>query len=131
MRKRQLFCNAVTYNTLINACSSTGDLVTAERIMQSMKNNDINECQPDVISYSALIKGFCSQGHISRGFELYSEMESRGIQPDAIVFNTLLEGCSKKNEVQAIEDVLLKTLKRWMDDFNFNFELGIHLINHF
>lgn len=125
MQSRNIPCNEVTYNTLINACASAGDLVRAEIIMGNMRAS-IN-CKPDVITYSTMIKGFCSKGQAERAFQLFREMEADNIKPDAIVFNILLEGCSKRMQVGTAEEVFNRMLKQGVSPSSFTLTILIKL----
>lgn len=125
MQVRKIPCNEVTYNTLINACTSVGDLSRAKMIMQNMV--DTPNCRPDVITYSTLIKGFCGRGQVDNAFALFDQMEQSNIQPDAIVFNTLLEGCAKCMEVDTAERVLEKMLQRNVSPSSFTLSILVKL----
>lgn len=125
MKARQISCNKVIYNTLINTCTSAGNLAKAEEIMANMKESP--HFHPDVITYSTVMKGYCSQGRAGRAFELFNEMESLNIQPDAIVFNTLLEGCAKQMQVKTAEEVFQKMLERGISPSSFTLTILIKL----
>ena len=42
--------------------------------------------EPDLVSYSTIIKGFCKIGDLEQGLQLFSQMTRRGTKPDAISF---------------------------------------------
>merc|ERR1719188_2608122 len=64
------------------------------------------ECMPDLITYSTLIKGYCVRGELDQAMELFNCMRRKGIRPDAIVFNSLLDGCAKKQMPELCEQVI-------------------------
>lgn len=62
-----------------------------------MKQRD--ETKPDLITYSTLIKGFCKDKNIDAAFKILNEMKLNKIEPDEVLFNSLLDGCFKSNEL--------------------------------
>merc|ERR1719335_76331 len=66
----------------------------------------MNNVEPDLITFSTLIKGHCAAGDIEQGLRLLSLMQRRGIKPDAILFNSILDGCAHKQMRTLTEQVL-------------------------
>merc|ERR1719172_224416 len=57
--------------------------------------------EPDIITYSTIVKGYCQSGDIGRAFEVLKDMKSDGkYTPDEIMYNSLLDGCAKQNLVK-------------------------------
>jgi len=61
---------------------------------------------PDLITYSTLIKGYCLCGDMDQGMQLFMLMRKKGIVPDAVVFNSLLDGCAKRQMRTLCEQVV-------------------------
>merc|ERR1719453_1827456 len=61
---------------------------------------------PDLITYSTVIKGYCVQGDLEQAVQLFTLMRKRGIQPDQVLFNSLLDGCAKKQMTLVSEQIL-------------------------
>lgn len=74
--------------------------------------------KPDLITFSTLIKGYCkerfnkseqydsygeskygSTSSLQKAFEMLKIMEKEKIKPDEVLFNSLLDGCCKSNEI--------------------------------
>ena len=73
-------------------------MAKALEVFQEMKANA--SCQPDLITYSTLIKGFCRDRRIEEALKLFKEMEENtGIVPDEVLYNSLLDGCCKANHL--------------------------------
>merc|ERR1719261_2324543 len=70
------------------------------------KDMELNAVTPDLISYSTLIKGHCARGCLEQGLQLLGLMQKRGISPDAVVFNSILDGCAHKQMRTLTEQVL-------------------------
>jgi len=46
-----------------------------------------------------LIKGFCKDKNIDDAFKILNEMKFNKIEADEVLFNSLLDGCFKSNEL--------------------------------
>merc|ERR1719491_2934299 len=66
----------------------------------------LKNVSPDLITYSTLIKGHCSRGDLEQGLQLLGLMQRRGIAPDAVLFNSILDGCAHKQMRTLTEQVL-------------------------
>merc|ERR1719335_1495067 len=70
----------------------------------------MNNVEPDLITFSTLIKGHCAAGDIEQGLRLLSLMQRRGIKPDAILFNSILDGCAHK-QMRALTEQVLRDME--------------------
>merc|ERR1719163_2222047 len=67
-------------------------------LLEEMKAGSV---EPDIITYSTIIKGYCLAGEVDRAFEVLKEMKGDGkYSPDEILYNSLLDGCAKQNRTQ-------------------------------
>jgi len=83
----------VTYNALIDACARSQDMARVGPLLEEMHRNDI---EPNTITYSTVVKGYCQENNIEKAFELFREMkQSPSFRPDEITYNTLLDGCAR------------------------------------
>ena len=100
-----------TYNTLINACATVGDVNKALETMQVMQRS---QCDPDVITYTSLIKA-CSingaPGTVSLAETLFQEMQQRTnhfssyIEPTEYTYLRLMQthlACAEEGEMERI-----------------------------
>jgi len=55
--------------------------------------------KPDLISYSTMIKGYCKEKNIEGALMILDEMEKAGIRSDEVVYNSLLDGCCKADDI--------------------------------
>merc|ERR1719453_2996722 len=60
---------------------------------------------PDLITYSTVIKGYCVAGELEQAIQLFTLMRKRGIQPDQVLFNSILDGCARKNMTMVSEQI--------------------------
>merc|ERR550514_1900105 len=56
--------------------------------------------EPDIITYSTIVKGYCQSGDVDRAFQVLEEMKRDSkFAPDEILYNSLLDGCAKQHRV--------------------------------
>ncbi|XP_051138589.1 pentatricopeptide repeat-containing protein At5g48730, chloroplastic [Andrographis paniculata] len=98
------------YTALMSAYSRSGRFDEAFHILEKMK--EMRSSQPDVHTYSILIKSLLHVYDFDRVKSLVSEMESRGINPNTITYNTLLDAYGKSKKFTEMESVLVEMLRR-------------------
>lgn len=91
--------NTITYNSIMEACIKCGNLEVAEGLLGEMLAPG-NPVAPDLITFSTLLKGYCHIGEIHSALRLVLAIQARGLRCDELVFNTLLDGCVKANDLQ-------------------------------
>mmetsp|Transcript_16659 Transcript_16659/g.47448 ORF Transcript_16659/g.47448 Transcript_16659/m.47448 type:complete len:611 (-) Transcript_16659:1624-3456(-) len=107
MKRKGVPCNDVTYKTLIDACRLVSDMRQAVDILKDMNASLRHPLYWWTIdTYSAMIKGLCTQGNIDAALELFDSMWGRGIQPDTIIYNALLEECARRYNLHMTEQLL-------------------------
>jgi len=90
--------NTITYNSILEACVKCGDVLTAECLLQQMLQSD-SDVEPDLISFSTLLKGYCQSGDIDKALGVCQNIKERGLHCDELVYNTLMDGCVKANDI--------------------------------
>merc|ERR1719352_2132146 len=80
---------------------------SASKLFEDMEES---QCGPDLITYSTLIKGYCFSNDLEQALQFFGLMQEKGIRPDAIVFNSLLDGCAKK-QVPALCEQVIKDME--------------------
>merc|ERR1719262_1691478 len=79
------------------------------KLLESMRKEGV---EPDLVTYSSLVKGYSLAGDVRRGFKVLEEMKASGkLLPDEIMYNVLLDGCAKESLV----DDALKLLQSMKD----------------
>merc|ERR1719468_939681 len=85
----------VTYNTLVDACARSKEMGRIPAMLDEMATVGI---PPNTITFSAIIKGYCSgpENRMNKALELFEEMKaSNEVHPDEVTYNTLLDGCAR------------------------------------
>ena len=67
-----------------------------------------DNCQPDTITFSTIIKGYCVKGELEKAMGVFSSARSNGwITPkDGIVYNTILAGCFRRCQMDLADRIL-------------------------
>merc|ERR1719443_1006167 len=60
-----------------------------------------SKIQPDLITFSTILKGYCHIGDLDRALQVAETIKSRGFHCDELVYNTLMDGCVKANDLSA------------------------------
>lgn len=80
-----------TFNVVIDACTRSGRMDAVKKLRGDMEARSI---KPNIITFSTMIKGFCQHGDMPKALEVLHELHATpGLEPDGIVYNTVLEGC--------------------------------------
>lgn len=92
MKAEDMKFSIVTYNTLVDACARNDQMAHVPNLLQEMVHQGI---EPNVITYSAIIKGYCQNRRLDKAFELLADMKrNSNVGPDEHTYNTLLNGCA-------------------------------------
>ncbi|KAL8106615.1 pentatricopeptide repeat-containing protein At5g48730, chloroplastic isoform X2 [Apium graveolens] len=100
--------NVESYTALLSAYSRSGHLNEAFYLLEEMKNT--SDCQPDVFTYSILIKSCLQVYAFDKVQYLLSDMTSRGIKPNTITYNTLIDSYGKAKKFTQMESTLVEML---------------------
>jgi len=103
MKEEGCQMNTVLYTTLIKGFARAGQVDQAHKIYQQMRSE--KHMQPDVITFSILIKANCDAGRIEGSLVLLASMKELGLKPDEVVFNNLLGGCIRDSKVELAKDL--------------------------
>jgi len=111
MRERDIACNTITYNTMLNAFAQCNAMHRVPKLLEDMKAAT-PPVEPDIVTYSTMVKGFCASGDLDKGLQLLKEMELDGkFAPDEVMYNSLLDGCARQHRL----DDALKLLDNMRD----------------
>ena len=85
--------NHEAYTALLSAYSRSGLFDKAFSLLQKMKNTP--DSQPDVHTYSIFIKSCLQDFAFDKVQALLSDMETQGIKPNTVTYNTLIDAYGK------------------------------------
>jgi len=93
MKAAKLTVSLAAYNTLIDACTRSGEMAQVPQLLESMASDGL---EPNTVTYSTIIKGYCLDNRLDKARELLQEMKKSAIfQPDEITYNTLIHGYAR------------------------------------
>jgi pentatricopeptide repeat protein len=78
-------------------------MTRAEELWRAMPQLGV---EPDLISFSTLVKGYCVQGDLEQALATFTQLRRRGLQADAILYHSILDGCANRQMVQLAEQIL-------------------------
>jgi len=97
MQQRGIPCNTIIYNTMLDACAKCYAMSRSEQVLQAMTASSV---EPDIVTYSTIVKGQCLEGNIDKALAVLKEMRAnKNIEPDEIMYNSFLDGCAKQHRV--------------------------------
>ncbi|GJZ17541.1 pentatricopeptide repeat-containing protein [Tanacetum coccineum] len=102
--------NQESYTALLSAYSRSGLFRKAFSILDEMKNTP--DCQPDVYTYSILIKSCLHYHEFDKVQSLLSEMISQGVKPNTVTYNTLIDAYGKAKRFVDMESTLVEMLRQ-------------------
>jgi len=100
MREENVPYNTIAYNSIIDVCIKCSDVQSAEEIFREMLAPN-STVQPDLITYSTLLKGYCQIGNLDKALQVAETIKACGLKCDELVYNTLMDGCVKANDLSA------------------------------
>ncbi|CEM36110.1 unnamed protein product [Vitrella brassicaformis CCMP3155] len=102
--------NVVTFNSLIHACVMNRNNDKAWRVLPLMKTSGV---EPDSVTYSTLIIGIKNDrtgATLARGFSCLDQLLSTDMQPDEVLFNSLMDACVHFGEIRKAETVFQRMM---------------------
>lgn len=107
---RNLQPNDITLNTVIDMLVESGNFGLAWKYYEEMEKEYLIE--PDIFTYSTLLKSIKNyqpdEENIEKAFEILKIVklsQAKGVKPDEIFYNCILETCVKYNKMEAAEVV--------------------------
>ncbi|XP_077224480.1 pentatricopeptide repeat (PPR) superfamily protein [Tasmannia lanceolata] len=100
--------NHESYTALVSAYSRSGLLDRAFSLLEHMKKTP--GCNPDVFTYSILIKSCLHIFAFDKVQTLLVDMKSQGIQPNTVTYNTLIDAYGKAGRFGEMESTLMDML---------------------
>eukprot|EP00250_Pteridium_aquilinum_P013842 c21605_g1_i1 orf=830-3646(-) len=100
MRKKGCKPDAVAYGTILKAMVNAGQVQKAVAVFEEGK-----KAYKDLVMYSIMIDGFGKARKFDKALALLKEMKSKGIQPDVVIFNSLIASLFKGDEREEAYDL--------------------------
>merc|ERR1740138_982383 len=82
---------------MLDACAKCCTMSRAQQILKAMRATSV---QPDIITYSTIVKGHCLEGDVDKALVMLKEMRAdKTTEPDEITYNSFLDGCAKQHRI--------------------------------
>jgi len=125
MLEKRLDFSIVTFNALVDACARCGHMHRVPTLLHDMQQQGI---EPNVITYSTILKGHCQAGDVELGFEVLDRMKRETqLKPDEIMYNSLLDGCARGNLYDRGMDLLAEMEQAGVRPSNFTLSILVKL----
>lgn len=126
MLQEKLVFSIVTYNTLIDACARSCEMKRVPQLLEAMARQRI---EPNVITYSAVLKGYCQESRLDKAFEVLADMRtSKRFMPDEVTYNTILDGCARHGMYDRGLQVLEEMQQAGVPPSNFTLSVLVKLL---
>lgn len=100
MKQRNIARNTITYNTILNSLARCALMDRVPEVLEDMRSSD-PKAEPDLVTYSTIIKGYCQSGNVDKALDLLRQMCSEaGLKPDEVMYNSLLDGCAREQRLE-------------------------------
>lgn len=94
LRSSGLQMLVVHFNTFLKILVGNGELDEAGQLLDEMSRSP--STQPDLVTYSTLVKAHADQGRVMDAIRVIERMQKESIVADSILFNIVLTGCTVK-----------------------------------
>ncbi|KAI8827477.1 hypothetical protein BJ741DRAFT_540569 [Chytriomyces cf. hyalinus JEL632] len=91
--------DCIAVNALMDAYAAKGDYKATAGLFAKYFNHDTN-LQPDIASYSILIKACINAKNLKGAFAVYEGMKTKGVNPNVQIFTSLIKGCLENNDLK-------------------------------
>merc|ERR1719486_1894994 len=100
----------------------------ATNLLVDMKESCV---EPDIVTYSTIVKGYCVEGDVDRAFSVLEDMKSdEKLAPDEIMYNSILDGCAKQHRVEDALKVLEEMKSTGVVPSNYTLSILVKLLGH-
>lgn len=92
-------------NALVDMYAKCGTLVKAQEVFDELVDQN-------VISWNALIGGYCQHGQGEAALQCFEQMKCKGFTPDAVTFICVINACSSTQAAEKGEEIYTEIVRR-------------------
>lgn len=104
---------APAYTTVIKACGKASQWEKALKAYEMMTK--LHGAKPNTITFSALINALGKAKQCDRAFQIFGEMNDRGIEPNIFTYSALLGACARAKQYQRAMDIFQDLIENHRD----------------
>lgn len=114
------------FNALLDACARCGKMNKVSTVLEDMSRYNM---EPNLVTYSSIIKGYCLDKQLDRALELLEHMKNtKGFCPDEVTWNTLLDGCARQGLYDRGRSLLGDMMESGVAPSNFTLSVLVKLV---
>jgi len=125
--------NIITYNAILDCCVECSDIEMMKKIYEEIKHNAIKQDtapQPDLITYSTVIKGYSRLLDSDKVLDLYYYLKGRqDMVLDEVIYNSVLDGLLKSGKYEECLKVYEDMVKHEVSRSNATYSILIKLFS--
>ena len=104
IKDSNLIVNTIAYNAILDCCVECNNLIMLNKIYNDFKSRaeeDETNAQPDLITYSTVIKAYCKQKNIDKVEDIFNYIQGRkDFILDEVIYNIMLDGMLKAEKYE-------------------------------
>jgi len=112
MQARNVKIDSHVLNMVMGICASAGMPHEVEQLLAEAEAGDSVFVLPDVVSYNTLVKAYGLHGHFPNAVEVLSRMRARGLEANAITYNSLIDAAARTGEAAAAWEFYQEMVKQ-------------------
>lgn len=126
--------NIVAHNAMLDCCVECNAFDKMSKYYAQIKEkavNDENAPQPDLITYSTVIKGFARAKDMEKVFDLYNFLNGNSdFKMDEVIYNSILDGCAKTNNFEKAISIYAEMTKNNIKKSNVTYSILVKLYSN-
>ena len=123
--------NIVAHNAMLDCCVECNSFDKMNKYYAQIKEKALNEesaPQPDLITYSTVIKGFARSKDMDKVFDLYNFLNGNNdFKMDEVIYNSVLDGCAKTDNFERALNVYNDMTKNQVKKSNVTYSILVKL----
>merc|ERR1719281_312755 len=110
---------------MFDACAKSCAMWRAASLLKDMHAASV---EPDIITYSTILKGHCFEGNIDKALAVFQEMKNKNLVPDEIMYNSFLDGCAKQHRTEEALTILEEMQAAGVRPSNYTLSILVKLL---
>ena len=103
------FKDTIVMNSALNMFLTIGDMDKAKELFTSIKSKDL-------VSYGAMMKGYCLNKSPLEALNLFWKMKKDGIKFDVIIYVLIVQACSQIGMIEYCRSIVNEIPKNYLKD---------------
>jgi len=101
MQTRKVSVDSTALNMVMGICAAAGMATEVEQLLAEAQADVSELIVTDVVSYNIVLKAYMLQGDCPNAIKVLMRMRTRGLEPTAITYNSLVDAAARAGEAVA------------------------------